>query len=65
MGTMRAIAGLRRELTRGVIWRCDIQDFAELKRFGSQIWGMGRGAAAKLLDKEGVLNYNACQAITG
>jgi hypothetical protein len=37
----------------------------ELKRFDSPISHITIEVAAKLLDKEGALNYNASQAITG
>jgi hypothetical protein len=40
-------------------------DLRELKRFDNPICRMGKEAAAKLLDKDMALNYNACQAITG
>jgi len=36
-----------------------------LKRFDSPICGVASGGAAKLLDKDVTLNYNASQAITG
>ena len=40
-------------------------DLRELKRFDSPIYGVAKAAAAKLLDKDVTLNYNASQAITG
>jgi hypothetical protein len=40
-------------------------DLRELKRFDNPICRMGKELAAKLLDKDVALNYNACQAITG
>ena len=42
---------------------CDV--LRELKRFGSPICHKAKDEAAKLLDKEVALHYNACQAITG